>query len=342
MSINAEEINSKKSIIDIIQEDVPDHLYSWPYTLGAIPLVLFLILAGTGILMTFYYIPTPDRAYESVKDMTYSIYLGWFIRGMHKLTVNLMILSLLLHITRVFITRAYKDNGEIKWLFGAGLFFTALALGFTGYSLVYDNVSYWGMTVVTNMMGEMPVIGKTLLLLLRGGEEISEITLLRLYDLHTKLLPLLIVILIASHILAVRFFGFAKISEKEGMHKFFPEHAMEVGLISICLLIFIVDVVMLYPPQLGSPANPLEVASNVSPPWYFSAVYKWITIVPRDAGLLGVMFIAVLLFAYPYVDRLLSKRGANMQRINITVASAAVIIFVALTLWEIIIGHWHL
>ncbi|MBI5683334.1 MAG: cytochrome bc complex cytochrome b subunit [Deltaproteobacteria bacterium] len=333
----------KGRIIDLIQEDVPDHLYSWPYTLGAIPLVLFGILLVTGILMTFYYIPYPDRAYESVREITYSIYLGWFIRGMHKLAVHLMILSLLFHITRVFITRAYKEGGEVKWLLGAGIFFTALAFGFTGYALVYDNISYWGMIVVTNMAGELPIIGKTLLLLLRGGEDVTEITLLRLYDLHTKLLPFLIITLLLSHILAVRFFGFAKLGTDlksvptQGMHKFFPEHAMEVGLISICLLIFIIDITMLFPPQLGSPANMQEVASNVSPPWYFSAVYKWITIAPRNAALFGVLFFSAIFFAYPYVDRFLTKRGANMQRINIAVGAAAVIVFVILTLWEIVL-----
>ncbi|HBO84857.1 MAG TPA: hypothetical protein DD641_07790 [Deltaproteobacteria bacterium] len=120
------------------------------------------------------------------------------------------------------------------------------------------------------------------------------------------------------------------------MHKFFPEHAMEVGLISICLLIFIVDIVMLFPPTLGTAANPLEVASNVSPPWYFSAVYKWITIVPRDAGLFAVMLFIILFFAYPYIDRFLSKRGTDMWRVNITISAAAVIVFTILTLWEIV------
>jgi len=91
---------------------------------------------------------------------------------------------------------------------------------------------------------------------------------------------------------------------------------------------------MLFPPQLGSPADMQEVASNVSLPWYSSAVYKWITIAPRNAALFGVLLLSAIFFAYPYVDRFLAKRGANMQRINIVVASVAVIIFVILTLWE--------
>ena len=112
-----------------------------------------------------------------------------------------MILFLFFHVIRVFITRAYRTPGELKWVSGSIVLFVTLAMGFTGYSLIFDNVSYWGMTVVTNMIGTLPVIGTPLLHLLRGGEEVSGVTLLRLYDLHTKLLPVLLGGLVLGHAL---------------------------------------------------------------------------------------------------------------------------------------------
>ena len=108
-----------KGWIDYIQKDLPEHLDWWPYTLGAIPLTLLGILVITGLLLTFYYVPSPGKAYESVEYITREVYLGWFVRGLHKFSVDLMILFLLFHVIRVFITRAYRSSGELKWVTGA-------------------------------------------------------------------------------------------------------------------------------------------------------------------------------------------------------------------------------
>src|SRR5215467_5155125 len=276
-----EQAGKSKSWIDYIQKDLPEHLEWWPYTLGAIPLTLFGILVGTGLLLTFYYVPSPEKAYESVDQITHEIYLGWFVRGLHKTSVDLMILFLLFHVIRVFLTRAYQSPGELKWVSGSLVLFVTFAMGFTGYSLVFDNVSYWGMTVVTNMIGTLPVVGTPLLYLLRGGEEVSGVTLLRLYDLHTKLL--------------------------------------------LGLLVLIVDLVMIFPPVLGLPANPQEVASDVSPPWYFSAPYMWISLLPGPVALWSLMGGAGLFVVYPFIDRVLAERGWPMAYVNGVVAAVAVV-----------------
>ncbi len=326
----------QKRIIDYIQEDVPDHLNWFAYAMGATPLVLFVVAAVTGILMTFYYIPYPVKAYESVKEITEGVYLGWFVRGLHKLSINLMIFTLMVHLLRVFITRAYKTSGEIKWLLGAGLFFVTLAMGFTGYSLVYDQVSYWGMTVVMSMIEEIPLVGRPMAYLLRGGEEISQITLLRLYDLHTKLLPLVLVILIGAHILAIRMIGFERIDDSTKTHPFFPDHALKVGAIGVGLLILMTDLVMIFPPVVGPMADPTEVPPEITPPWYFMAVYKWITIAPREPALFCILLFSIIFVLYPFIDRFFANRGYNMVRVNIAVGTSAVMVFVVLTLWDVI------
>jgi quinol-cytochrome oxidoreductase complex cytochrome b subunit len=275
-------------------------------------------------------VPSPEQAYESVDRITNEIYLGWFVRGLHKTSVDLMILFLFFHVIRVFITRAYRPPGELKWVSGSIVLFVTLAMGFTGYSLVFDNVSYWGVTVVTSMIGTLPVIGTPLLHLLRGGEEVSGVTLLRLYDLHTKLLPVLLGGLVLGHVVIVRLLGFAEVKGSRGFHPFYPEHTLKMGAIAAALLLLIVNIVMIFPPLLGPPANLQEVASDVSPPWYFSAPFMWITLLPGPLALWSLLGFAGLFVMYPYLDRVLSERGWPMERVNAIVAAVVVCAIVGL------------
>jgi quinol-cytochrome oxidoreductase complex cytochrome b subunit len=235
-----------------------------------------------------------------------------------------MILFLLFHVIRVFMTRAYRTPGELKWVSGSIVLFVTLAMGFTGYSLVFDNVSYWGMTVVTNMIGTLPMIGTPLLYLLRGGEEVSGVTLLRLYDLHTKLLPVLLGGLVIGHVVIVRLLGFTDVEGSRHFHPFYPEHTLKMGAIAVGLLVLIVDLVMIFPPVLGPPANPQEVASDVSPPWYFSAPYMWISLLPGPVALWSLMGGAGFFVMYPFIDRVLVERGWPMAFVNSIVATVAV------------------
>jgi cytochrome b6 len=315
---------TRKSWIDYIQKDLPEHLDWWPYTLGAIPMTLFGVLVVTGLLLTLYYVPSAEEAYESVEQITSEVYLGWFVRGMHKVSVDLMILFLLFHVIRVFLTRAYRPPGELKWVSGSIVLFVTFAMGFTGYSLVYDNVSYWGMTVVTDMIGNLPVVGTPLMYLLRGGPEVSGRTLLRLYDLHTKLLPALLGGLVLGHVVVVRLLGFAEIAGSRGFHAFYPEHTLKMGAIAVGFLVVIVDLVMSFPPTLGPPANPQEVASDVSPPWYFSAPYMWISLLPGPVAIWSLLGGAGLFVVYPFVDRLLSEHGWPMTIVNAVVGAGVV------------------
>jgi cytochrome b6 len=320
-----EKAGTGKSWVDYIQKDLPEHLEWWPYTLGAIPLTLFGILVATGLLLTFYYVPSPEKAYESVDEITNGVYLGWFVRGLHKTSVDLMILFLLFHVIRVFLTRGYRAPGELKWVSGSIVLLITFAMGFTGYSLIFDNVSYWGMTVVTNMIGTLPVAGPPLLYLLRGGEEVSGITLLRLYDLHTKLLPALLGGLVLGHVVIVRLMGFADVEASRHFHPFYPEHTLKMGAVAVGLLVLMVDIVMIFPPVLGPPANPQEVASDVSPPWYFSAPYMWISLLPGPLALWSLMGGTGLFVLYPFIDRALAERRWPMALVNGVVAAAVVV-----------------
>jgi quinol-cytochrome oxidoreductase complex cytochrome b subunit len=157
-----------------LREELPVHLKQWLFCLGGTPLLLFFLQVATGILLTFYYVPYPAQAYDSVRHITFSTRFGWFIRGLHHGASQLMFVAVLLHMIRVFVTRAYRAPRELTWVMGASLFFLTMGLGFTGYSLVYDQLSYWATTVGTNLIAAVPLIGRPMLWMLRGGPEVKQ------------------------------------------------------------------------------------------------------------------------------------------------------------------------
>ena len=140
-------------------EPVPYHLKRWWFALGGTPAYLFVVQIVTGILLAFYYQPSPATAYESVRYITEEAAFGWYLRGLHKWGATLMIAAVVLHQIRVFFTGAYRRPRELNWMIGMTLLVCTLLLGFTGYSLVFEQLSYWGATVGANISDTVPVVG---------------------------------------------------------------------------------------------------------------------------------------------------------------------------------------
>jgi quinol-cytochrome oxidoreductase complex cytochrome b subunit len=186
---------------------VPRHATNYVYCFGGIAFVLFLILAITGILLAIYYVPQPDDAYQSIINLTTHVQFGWWIRSIHRWAAGAMVLLVAAHMARVFFTGAYKAPRELNWLTGLVLLLLTLGFGFTGYLLPWDQKAYWATKVGTDIAGSVPVIGHTLLVGLRGGEQISAATLGRFYDLHVLVLPALIVAFLLGHFWMIRRHG---------------------------------------------------------------------------------------------------------------------------------------
>ena len=165
-------------------EPVPYHLKKWWFCLGGTVLYLFVVQVVTGIALTFYYVPSPDEAYASVAAITHEVRFGWFIRSLHKWSAQFMIVALILHMLRVFFTGAYRRPRQLNWCIGFLLLGTTLTFGFTGYSLVYEQLSFWGATVATNLAEAVPFVGPFIAHFLRGGPEVGENTLTRFFILH--------------------------------------------------------------------------------------------------------------------------------------------------------------
>jgi quinol-cytochrome oxidoreductase complex cytochrome b subunit len=176
---------------------------NWWYTLGSASLFLFGLQALTGIFLTVYYVPSPDHAYESVQYIMNGVAFGWLIRGIHHWGASLMVLVVFVHMLRTFFFGAYKFPREITWLTGVFLLLSTLGMGFTGYLLPWNQRAYWATTVGTEIPGTAPLIGTILERILRGGAELSAVTLARFFAVHIWFLPAIIALLIGIHMYLV-------------------------------------------------------------------------------------------------------------------------------------------
>lgn len=199
---------------------IPKHALKvrFTYCLGGITFLLFVAETITGVLLMFYYRPVVASAYQDMKSLMYDVPFGMFLRNIHRWAAHIMVFTVILHMLRVFLTGSYKPPREFNWVVGVSLLFLTLMLSFTGYLLPWDQLSFWAITVATNMAGAAPVLGhqgpfKELLgiteandikVLLMGDSIVGEAALLRFYVLHVVALPLIAGILIAVHFWRVR------------------------------------------------------------------------------------------------------------------------------------------
>ena len=181
---------------------------NWAYTLGSATLFAFLSQAVTGVFLAMYYRPdAANGAYESIRNIDDNVFLGQFVRGMHKWGASVMIILIFLHMGRVFFYGAYKYPRELTWIIGVVLMILTLAMGFTGYLLPFDQRSYWATIVGVNINGTGPFIGPYLSDFLRAGPEFGATTLSRFYAIHMLLIPGLIAALIGIHLWLVSKLG---------------------------------------------------------------------------------------------------------------------------------------
>jgi menaquinol-cytochrome c reductase cytochrome b subunit len=176
---------------------------NWFYTLGSATLFAFTVQAVTGVFLAMYYDPSPTQAYQSVTHLTNDVFLGEFVRGMHKWGASVMIILIYLHMARVFVFGAYKYPRELNWVIGVTLLILTRIMGFTGYLLPFDQRSFWATVVGVNINGTGPFIGPYLSDFLRAGAEFGPSTLTRFYAIHMLLVPGLIIALIGAHLYLV-------------------------------------------------------------------------------------------------------------------------------------------
>jgi len=199
----------KKSHGRFLQRRIPSGL-GYTYCFGGIAFTSFLTLAFSGFLLSLYYVPSEKDAYHSIVMITNEVALGWVVRGMHKWSASLFIISIMFHTIRVFVSKAYRPPRDLNWMVGVVAFVLAMFSGFTGYLLPWDQKAYWATEVGTAMAQNVPLIGDYIMSAFRGGPEVSGATLVRFYSLHILYLPASISALLWAHFHMVKRLGISK------------------------------------------------------------------------------------------------------------------------------------
>jgi ubiquinol-cytochrome c reductase cytochrome b subunit/cytochrome b6 len=321
-----------------LNEPVPNHLKKWWFCVGGTPAYLFCVQALTGILLTFYYVPEPSQAYESVAHITNDVPFGWWIRGIHKWGANFMIVAVVLHAFRVYFTKAYQKPRELTWVTGAIILGLTMVFGFTGYSLVYEQLSYWGATVAANLTSAAPLVGDMLAQFIRGGDEIGPNTLTRFFVFHIGVLPTLTVGLLVVHLGLVRMHGVTRLrfsnrppGEPENFN-FFPDHLLTEIAIGLVLITVLSCFAVIFPAGLGAQADPFTTPAHIKPEWYFYFTFRWLKLAGLGTAVLSLGFAAFLFVFWPFVDRLIERVAKRNLATPIGIVAVAAIL--VLTVWE--------
>jgi quinol-cytochrome oxidoreductase complex cytochrome b subunit len=177
---------------------------TYTFCLGGLSFFMFLVLVMTGVILMFYYVPSTDLAYENMKDLGSSVTFGALMRNMHRWAAQGMVITVFLHMARVFFTGSYKPPREFNWVIGVLLLVTTFLLSFSGYLLPWDQLSIWAITVGTNIGGASPILGPEVNRMLLGDFQIGQATLIRFYTLHVIFLPLAAAFLMAVHFWRIR------------------------------------------------------------------------------------------------------------------------------------------
>ena len=320
---------------------VPEYVYrNYMYTLGGLTLIMLMIQAVTGILLAFYYDPSPEGAYNSVDYITYVLPYGWLIRGVHHYGASALIILTGLHMLRTYFTSAYKGKREINWLSGVLLLFLVLGFGFTGYLLPWDQKGYWATQVGTEIAGSVPVVGDYLLTFARGGEFLGQATLTRFYTVHILLLPATIGLIVVAHVYLLRFHGMAPPITERGkrlMNKFvpfFPYWVTKDAVLGVALLGFLIYLSYTARASLEFPADPTSSNYTPRPEWYFLFLFQLLKYFPGPLEVVAVVVAPMIvvggLVLLPFIDRSEERRPWR-KPITTTIGVAAVVAFVLLT-----------
>lgn len=301
------------------------------WALGFVSLVLTISLVMTGIYLMFYYIPHPDAAWRSMKDLAFVVPFGVLTRNLHRWGAHAMVALVTLHMLRVFLSGGYKAPREANWVAGVGLWVLTLALSFTGYLLPWDQLAYWAVTVGAHMVASVPLIGKPTALLLLGDHSVGEAALLRFYVLHCVVLPAVLGGLVAFHIYRVRKDGGLVTSEhappeEPRLLPAWPHLIYRELVVMLLVVAALLAVSFVFDAPLEPLADPGRTPNPAKAPWYFLGIQE----LAHYSAFWGGVFVPGVFVAglclLPYVDRGEAGLGRYWPRERMFACTAFVVI----------------
>ena len=304
-------------------------------------LFFFAVQLVTGILLSLYYQPASEHAYESVRHIVNEIPQGWLIRSLHAWSAHLMVLMLLIHMFSVFLMKAYRKPREMMWLSGVVLLLLVLGFGFTGYLLPWDPKSYFATLIGSEVPKSLPLLGSWGVSLIKGADYIGEETLIRMYSLHVIILPLTAVLFITFHLLHNQYSGVSVpvgTAETKPAVPFFPNFAYRDMLAWLAGFAVLIALATIVPRDLGEKADPMASApAGIKPEWYFLPLYQTLRIVPSNLFAVngelivnGAVGILIALWALiPFIDR---KSAKGLKSPIFTAIGICIILYLAGTI----------
>ena len=335
----------------------PKNFNFW-YFFGSLALLVLVIQIITGIFLTMNYKPSAAEAFASVEYIMRDVEWGWLIRYMHSTGASAFFLVVYLHMFRAMLYGSYKKPRELIWLFGMMIYLALMAEAFFGYLLPWGQMSYWGAQVIISLFGAIPVIGDDLSLWIRGDFVISDATLNRFFALHVIAVPLVLLVLVVLHILALHEVGsnnpdgieIKKVKDENGIPKdgipFHPYYTVK-DIVGVVVFLAFFSFVIFFIPEGGGyflekpnfePADPLKTPEHIAPVWYFTPYYAMLRAVTIDIGPLSAKFLGVIvmgaavviLFFLPWLDRSPVKSIRYRGPIYKTMLAAFVVSFFVL------------
>jgi cytochrome b6 len=316
------------------------------YYFGGVSLFLFIVQVVTGILLTMYYQPGAETAFESVHFIVSRVQFGWLIRSIHSWAANLMVLSIFIHMFSVYFSKAYRKPRELTWITGFVLFALALAFGFTGYLLPWNTLSFFATKVGTEIVNALPVLGKPMLEFLRAGPDVSTATLTRFFGFHIAIFPAVFSAILVAHLLLIQIqgmhepAGWRELPESQKKHMpFFPNFVLRDLLLWLIVLNILAILAVFFPWELGQKADPFASApAGIKPEWYFLFMYQSLKyfpakIGPVDGEVVGILlftFAGLLWFLVPFWDPR-TPRGSRNRLIN-AIGIVAILFIIGMTI----------
>lgn len=246
------------------------------FGLGGMALLLFTIQLVTGMVLRFAYIPSPEKAYDSILFIQHELLLGGFIRNIHHWSGIFFVILTFLHFVRVFFAQAIFIPRRVNWVIGIFLLLLVVLSNFTGYLLPWDQLSFWAVTVATNMLSYIPLIGDWLVQVIRGGNDVGSATLLNFYNFHTGILPIIMVILMVWHFWKVRKAKGVAVPDENNEVRVpsYPNLLLKELVVGLVLIAFICMLAAIFNAPLLDRANPAYSPNPAKAPWYFMGIQE--------------------------------------------------------------------
>ncbi|MCA9800219.1 MAG: cytochrome b N-terminal domain-containing protein, partial [Cyanobacteria bacterium HKST-UBA04] len=327
------------------KKEVPQHNQSMWYYFGGVAMFFFIVQIVTGLLLLVYYQPGLETSHASVQFIVDKVEYGWLIRSIHSWAANLMVAALFIHMFSAFFMKAFRAPREFTWLSGFGLFALTLGLGFSGYLLPWDELSYFATKVGIEIMAATPLVGPPIADLLRGGEVVGGATISRFFELHIILLPAAIIALLGFHLLMVQIHGMSKpysYANKPARQRksisFFEEFLYHDLIIWSVLMGVLVLIAWNFPWGLGPQADAFAPApEGIKPEWYFMFMFQALKLFPAHIGPFEGEVVGIMTFALGGVVWALVPFWENINRFTSRLANwfgvVAALFIIGMTAW---------